>query len=118
MTESTLNRLEDRTKHLNDLHNIQSTASPSFEDWCRTRLDRMLVDWLLRKGHFQSAEMLARTRQIENYTELNLFTEMARIEASLSGYTQEDGSYIERSCGPTLAWCSENKSALRKIKVR
>ncbi|MCO5549561.1 hypothetical protein L7F22_003033 [Adiantum nelumboides] len=122
---STLSRLDARTGHLNDLQQIQSTSSPAFDEWCRTRLDRMLVDWMLRKGFTQSATMLANNRHIENYVDLNLFTEIARIEGSLIGTSSASASDAEgqehalkgiRSCTATLAWCSENKAALRKIR--
>lgn len=121
---STLSRLDARTGHLNDLQQIQSTSSPAFDEWCKTRLDRMLVDWMLRKGFTQSATMLANNRKIENYVDLNLFSEIARIEGSLIGKkvgsateteSQEPGENDVRSCTATLAWCSENKAALRKI---
>ncbi|PWN35144.1 uncharacterized protein FA14DRAFT_144797 [Meira miltonrushii] len=122
---STLSRLDARTGHLNDLQQIQNTSSPAFDEWCRTRLDRMLVDWMLRKGFTQSATMLANNRHIENYVDLNLFTEISRIEGSLIGTgsssaadvdSQDQASNSIRSCTATLAWCSENKAALRKIR--
>lgn len=119
---STLTRLDARTGHLNELQQIQSTSSPAFDEWCRTRLDRMLVDWMLRKGFTQSATMLSKNRHIENYVDLNLFTEISRIEGSLIGTSapdadsQDQASNNIRSCTATLAWCSENKAALRKIR--
>lgn len=53
----------------------------------------------------------------QSFVDLELFAEIGRVEASLIGSTLPDGSTIDRSCTPTLAWCSENKAALRKIKV-
>lgn len=40
--------------------------------------------------------------------DIDLFTDIRRIELALS----------KHSCTEALAWCSENKTALRKIKVR
>lgn len=77
------------------------------------------MDWMLRKGFARSAETLAKNRRIENHVDLHLFAEIARIEASLIGTPRtQDGrnETVTRSCGPTLAWCSENKAALRKIR--
>ncbi|UZJ56995.1 hypothetical protein CBS101457_006315 [Exobasidium rhododendri] len=115
-TQLTLTQLDARTKHLNELHRISNTSSSAFDDWCRTRLDRMLVDWMLRKGYSDTAQTLTKSRKIENYVDLDLFAEISRIEASLSGMTLPDGTTVNRTCGPTLTWCSENKAALRKIK--
>lgn len=64
-TQSTLTQLEARSNHLDQLQHIEKTSSPAFDEWCRTRLDRMLVDWMLRKGFGESARTLAKSRQIE-----------------------------------------------------
>lgn len=52
----------------------------------------------------------------QNYVDLELFAEIGRIEASLIGSTLANDTVIGPSCTPTLAWCSENKAALRKIR--
>jgi macrophage erythroblast attacher len=64
-TQSTLIQLEARSDHLDQLQHIGKTSSPAFDEWCRTRLDRMLVDWMLRKGYGESARTLAKSRRIE-----------------------------------------------------
>lgn len=64
-TERTLEVAQTRTQHLVDLHRIDSTASPEFQEWSRIRLDRMLADYMLRQGYTQAAAELARSRGIE-----------------------------------------------------
>lgn len=64
-TASTLKQLDSRTAHLDKLHQITTTASSDFDEWCKTRLDRMLIDWMLRKGYSRSAATLAKSRSIE-----------------------------------------------------
>lgn len=53
-----------RMNHLADLHAIESTVTPEFEEWSKTRLDRMLADYLLRRGYSDAASALARSRGI------------------------------------------------------
>ena len=44
----------------------------------------------------------------QTLVDIDLFTDIRRIETALSNY----------NCADALAWCSENKTALRKVKVR
>lgn len=43
---------------------------------------------------------------MQNLVDIDLFSDIRRIEAALRGH----------SCTEALAWCSENKAALRKVK--
>lgn len=94
-----------RVQHLQDLHEIGSLADVKYDEWSKVRLDRMLVDHLLRQGYTGSAQQLARDKGIEELVDVGEFVECGRIEDSLRrGET--------RDC---LAWCAENKQALKKI---
>ena len=106
--EKTLHRQQKaRIEHLQQLHEIPSLADVKYETWAHTRLDRLLVDYLLRSGYTQSARELAREKGIEELVDVGVFAECGRIERSLmEGRTQE-----------CLAWCGENKQALKKINV-
>jgi macrophage erythroblast attacher len=53
-------------------------------------------------------------RLLQNLIDADIFSEIARIERSL---LPPRDSTQPRSCTMALAWCSENKAALRKIKV-
>lgn len=97
-----------RVQHLQELHEIPSLADVKYDNWSQTRLDRLLVDYLLRQGHTQSAKELAREKGIEELVDIGVFDECGRIERSLrEGKTQE-----------CLSWCTENKQALKKINVQ
>lgn len=74
--------------------------------WKKKRLDRLLVDHLLRGGYYGSASKLTEHSDLKNLTNLELFMVSKRVESSLAN---EDTS----KC---LAWCHDNKSKLRKIK--
>uniref|UniRef100_A0A6G1SLS1 E3 ubiquitin-protein transferase MAEA n=1 Tax=Aceria tosichella TaxID=561515 RepID=A0A6G1SLS1_9ACAR len=74
--------------------------------WKKTRLDRLLVDHLLRDGYYETAAKLTRKSGLENLTNMELFMTARRVETSLeAGDTSK-----------CLAWCHENKSKLRKLK--
>ena len=45
--------------------------------------------------------------ETQSLVDIDLFTDIRRIEGALQAH----------SCTEALAWCSENKVALRKIKV-
>ncbi|KAH8101188.1 CTLH/CRA C-terminal to lish motif domain-containing protein [Cristinia sonorae] len=102
----TLTVLRERTQHLAAVEALQNEADPEFSRWADTRLDRWLVDWSLRTGREGTARQITQDRGIEKLVDIELFTEIRRIEEALK----------RRSCTEALAWCSENKAALRKIK--
>lgn len=94
-----------RVEHLQQLHEIPSLADVKYDTWSHARLDRLLVDYLLRQGYTQSARDLAAEKNINDLVDIDVFEDCGRIEKSLlDGRTQE-----------CLSWCSENKQALKKI---
>lgn len=78
----------------------------AISNWKRKRMDRMLVDHLLRAGYYETAMELAQCSEIENLTNIDIFLVCKEIEASLARH----------ETARCLAWCHENKSKLRKIK--
>lgn len=106
--EKSLHRQQKtRIQHLQELHEIPSLADVKYDNWSQTRLDRLLVDYLLRQGYTQSAKELANEKGIDDLVDVGVFEECGKIEDSLmEGRTQE-----------CLAWCNDNKQALKKINV-
>ncbi|KIJ99906.1 hypothetical protein K443DRAFT_679588 [Laccaria amethystina LaAM-08-1] len=98
--------MRERLHHLATIESLQNSSQPEFSRWADTRLDRWLVDWCLRNGKENTARKIAKEKNIETLVDIELFTDIRRIEDALS----------KHSCTDALAWCSENKSALRKIK--
>lgn len=96
-----------RLDHLEVLHDIPSLADVKYDEWSKVRLDRLLVDYLLRQGYTDSARGLAREKGIEDLVDIGVFDECGRIEARL-----QEGKLTE-----CLTWCGENKQALKKINV-
>jgi len=86
---------------------MQSLEDVNYEEWSRTRLDRLLVDYLLRYGYKDSASALAKEKGIEELVDVETFVQMSRIRESL-----QNGRVTE-----ALAWCNENKKELRRMEV-
>ncbi|KAI1268551.1 CTLH/CRA C-terminal to lish motif domain-containing protein [Xylariaceae sp. FL1019] len=96
-----------RVSHLNDLFGMHSVDDVKYEHWSRTRLDRLLVDYLLRQGYIDSARALAKQRRIELLVDVDTFEQVSRIRQRLL-----NGSVTE-----ALAWCTagDTKKELRKM---
>ncbi|KAJ3076235.1 GID complex subunit containing RING finger motif [Podochytrium sp. JEL0797] len=101
-----INRTRTRLQHLDDLLTVPSLESPAFARWNKTQVDRILVDFMLREGYFESAKELAMDAGIEDLVDIELFAQSKMIEDALR----------RKSCTECLMWCKENSSALKKIK--
>lgn len=116
--------MKDRLRHIGIVENVELTGDPRYARWEETRLDRWLVDWLLRYGKEKTAVDIAHEKGIEvsslfkltkgasahfrqSLVDIELFMEIKRIEDALRN----------NSCSEALLWCNENKAALRKAKV-
>lgn len=97
-----------RIAHLQDLYDVSSLDDAGYDRWSRVRLDRLMVDFLLRTGCGATAAALARDKAIEALVDVDVFMGCRRIEQALRA----------ESTAECLAWCQENKLALRKQKVR
>jgi macrophage erythroblast attacher len=102
-----LDHTQSRIKHIGDLYSMQSLDDVKYEAWSRTRLDRLVVDYLLRTGYKESAVELAREKGIDKLVDVETFVQMNKIRESLAA-----GRVTE-----ALAWCNENKKELRRIGV-
>jgi len=97
-----------RIQHLQDLYEIPSLADVKYDEWSRIRLNRLLVDYLLRCGYGESARALAREKGIEELVDLDVFVQCHRVEESLRNGSTAD----------CLAWCTEHKPLMKKLDVR
>ncbi|KAI1144166.1 protein FYV10 [Hypoxylon sp. FL0543] len=106
--EDKLHRHEEaRVRHLNELYAMFSVDDVKYEGWSRTRLDRLIVDYLLRHGYNESARALAQEKGIEPLVDLDTFEQMSRIRKCI----------LNRSVTEALAWCTagDTKKELRKM---
>lgn len=96
-----------RITHLAELHKIPNLADVKYEEWSRVRLDRLLVDNMLRQGFFESAKQLADEKGITDLVDIEVFEAVGRIEKSLK---------VDKRVDLALAWCAENRSNLKKLQ--
>lgn len=73
--------------------------------WKKVRLDRMIVEHLIRLGYYESAERLAVRSGIRDLTNLEIFQVSRDVEEDLK----------KQQTAKCTAWCIDNKSKLRKI---
>ncbi|KAL1843671.1 hypothetical protein VTJ49DRAFT_371 [Mycothermus thermophilus] len=99
-------QLDARVAHLRELSAMNTVDDAKYEAWSRQRLDRLLVDYMLRHGYDASATALAEERGMRDLVDVDTFVVMSRIRKSL-----EAGSVQE-----ALHWCNENKKELRKME--
>ncbi len=96
-----------RIQHLQDLYEIPSLADVKYDEWSKIRLNRLLVDYLLRSGYGESARALAREKGIEQLVDLDIFVQCHRIEESLRN----------RGTHECLKWYSDHKPMMKKMGV-
>ncbi|KAH8889336.1 hypothetical protein GQ53DRAFT_825645 [Thozetella sp. PMI_491] len=107
--EASLHRQVDaRASHLREVYDMYTVDDVRYETWSRKRLDRLLVDYLLRNGFNASATALAEQRGMQDLVDIDTFVAMDRIRKSL----------LEGSVQEALGWCSDNKKELRKMESK
>ncbi|CDS03970.1 hypothetical protein LRAMOSA06925 [Lichtheimia ramosa] len=97
-------RLKNRVVHLNTISGVTSVKAPEFQEWSKTRLNRLVVDYLLREGLTETAKLVATENDVEDMVDVLLFTQSEKVEEALRNH----------SCKECLQWCSENRSSLKK----
>lgn len=77
----------------------------SIDQWKRIRMDRIVIEYLLRRGYYETAECLARKSDIRSLTNLEIFHTSREVEEDL----------FKHKTLKCVLWCNDNKSKLRKI---
>ena len=94
-----------RYTHIQELQGIPTLVDVKYDQWSRVRLDRLLVDYMLRQGYTESAQQLSAEKNIEDLVDVDAFVQCRRIEKSL-----QDGEVRE-----ALDWCRANTKDLKKM---
>lgn len=76
--------------------------------WEKIRLDRALVDYMLREGMYETAENLAEVHNLEDIVDIDIFRDSRVVIEALR----------RRDCTEGLRWCSENKRRLQKVQSK
>ncbi|XP_050534614.1 E3 ubiquitin-protein transferase MAEA [Daktulosphaira vitifoliae] len=92
-------------KRLEHLKEHSSPCEAIVQNWRRRRLDRMLVEYFLRCGYYNSANKLANFSDLNDLTNIDLFMISREVELSLANH----------ETNKCLAWCHDNRSKLRKL---
>ncbi|XP_053962873.1 E3 ubiquitin-protein transferase MAEA [Anastrepha obliqua] len=88
-----------------DSHISLDAWQASMDQWKRIRMDRIVIEHLLRRGFYETAECLARKSDIRHLTNLDIFHTSREVEDDLT-------KHKTLKC---VLWCMDNKSKLRKI---
>ena len=96
-----------RLIHLQALYDMESLADVKYDEWSRVRLNRLLVEYLVRQGYWESAKGLAREKGIEGLVDLEVFGRCEKIGRSLRARNLEE----------CLGWCAEHKVVMKKVDV-
>ncbi|KAG7673646.1 putative Protein MAEA-like protein [Nannochloris sp. 'desiccata'] len=90
---------------------LQALGRPARDahiDWNRHRIDRILVDYMLRFGYLDAAAKLVKHGSLANLTDLHVFEGAQKVLASLARH----------ECAEALEWCNHNSARLRKARSR
>lgn len=100
-------RISCRAAHFDKLIALQTIGDAGYSAWSRTRLDLLIVDYLLRHGWTDSAHALVAERHLEDMVDLDAISLFMRIRKSIL-----DGSVTE-----ALQWVIANRRVLKKMDV-
>lgn len=75
------------------------------DHYFETKLNRMIVDYLLREGFFESAREYVEQMKIHEYCDLDVFAETDGVLKSLDERRLQEG----------LQWCYNNRMKLGKV---
>lgn len=82
-------------------------APITYSLWKKTRVERFLVDHLLRAGHYNTAQKIVKQNpELAELTNLDIFLVARNVELTLAQHQTQ----------AALAWVHDHKSKLRKIK--
>ncbi|KAK4720827.1 hypothetical protein R3W88_011060 [Solanum pinnatisectum] len=90
------------------LDHLESADPENLSDWHNTRLNRILVDYMLRMSYYNTAVKLAESSNIQDLVDIDVFHEAKKVIDALQN----------KEVTPALAWCADNKSRLKKSKSK
>jgi len=93
-----------RLQHLQQLYGMESLGDVKFENWSGKRLDRLLIDYMLRNGYSNSARLLARQKGLEELCDVEEWERVKHVEACIR----------RESVTEALAWCREHGGMIKK----
>ena len=92
------------------LEHLRSIGRPSRDahiEWNMQRMNRLLVDYMLRFGYLDAAAVLVKHHGLVDLTDLHDFEGAQKVLASLG----------RKECGEALEWCKTHAARLKKSRV-
>lgn len=71
----------------------------------QNKLDRAILDYLIREGFYETAKLFAETKDITFFSDLPVFVQIRKIVKQLES---------EHNCAAALEWCRTNRTRLAK----
>jgi macrophage erythroblast attacher len=105
-----IQRCKTRLEHLDMISDVEMrvTNGETQRRWYKIRLDRIMVDYLLREGFYNTAIMLAKDSNITELVDIDIFLAAKKVVDTLS----------KGDCKEALKWCVDNRSKLKKINSK
>lgn len=103
---STALTFSDRSFLFFQIYTEPSSTSLAVDHWRQKRIERQVVDYLLRAGYYDTACKFAAHVGIEHLTNLGVFAAAKEVVETLKNH----------ELVKCLEWCYENRSKLRRMK--
>jgi len=84
---------------------IKEGDNEAVRRWLHLKTERVLVDYMLREGLYDSAAALASDANIQALVDLEMFTSARKVI----------DSFNSGKCAEGLKWCNDNRSKLKKV---
>jgi len=102
--EGHIQRFKARVDHIKAFYKKEDPES--LARWHASRVDRVMVDYMLREGLYEPAIQLAREANIVDLVDIDIFVSSRKV---IEGLKHHD-------CTEALQWCADNRSKLKKIR--
>jgi macrophage erythroblast attacher len=99
-------RCRARLDHLSMLQ--QLGTKDGHANWNNVRVERILVDYMLRSSYYDTATKLTEANNLQELVDIDIFVDARKVVDAL----------LNKDCSEALAWCAENKSKLKKSKSK
>jgi len=99
--------LQVRLQHLKRVEDLDMTLTKKAQqkDFYQIQTARIIIDYLLRQGCYQTAIELAEAEKIQDFVDSDLFFSIKKVIETLR----------QGNCTEAIKWCTENRAKLRKI---
>ena len=104
-----LKTIHERLEHLMVPYKILKNHPVDLDinSWFKIKFNRILADYLLRFGYYQTSKELCNLEKLDSLVDSNIYKVIQKIIKNLQN----------KKCVQALKWCVENRTRLRKLNV-